>query len=63
MASELGPLIDLPGWVQNLSPFTYLPHFPGSEVTIGPLLGLAAVALVLTTFGLGALRRRDVPAG
>ena len=63
LASELGPLIDLPAAVQNLSPFTYLPHLPGSEVTIGPLLGLAAVALVLTTFGLGALRRRDVPAG
>ena len=30
-------------------------------MTIGPLLGLAAVALVLTTFGLGALRRAECP--
>ena len=28
LAGELGPPIDLPGWVQNLSPFTYLSHFP-----------------------------------
>ena len=60
LASEIGPLLDLPRWVRDFSPFTHVPPLPGGEVTAGPLLALLAVSAALITAGLWALRRRDV---
>jgi ABC-2 type transport system permease protein len=60
LASEIGPLLDLPRWVRDLSPFTHVPHLPSGEVTAGPLLALLAVAAALIAAGLWALRRRDL---
>jgi ABC-2 type transport system permease protein len=60
LASEIGPLLDLPRWVRDLSPFTHVPPLPGGEVTAGPLVALLAVAAALIVAGLLALRRRDL---
>jgi ABC-2 type transport system permease protein len=60
LASEIGPLLDLPRWVRELSPFTHVPNLPGGEVTAGPLLALLAIAVTLFAAGLWALRRRDL---
>ena len=59
LASEFGPLVDLPSWVRDLSPFTHVPD-PGATLAVAPLLGLLAVAAVLTGTGLVAFRRRDL---
>ncbi|GAA2781789.1 ABC transporter membrane-spanning protein [Kitasatospora paracochleata] len=56
----LGPIVRLPGWALDLSPFTHLPHLPGGDVTAAPLLWLTAVAAALATAGLVGLRRRDL---
>ena len=63
LASEIGPLFDLPGWVRDLSPFTHIPPLPGGEITVGPILALVAVAAGLMAVGLLALRRRDIAVG
>ena len=60
LASEIGPLLDLPRWVRNLSPFTHVPSLPGGEVTAGPLLALLATAAALIAAGLWGVRRRDL---
>ncbi|MCA6095218.1 ABC transporter permease [Streptomyces sp. SCA3-4] len=56
----LGPVLKLPGWVMDLSPFGHLPKLPGAAPSAAPFLGLTALAAVLTCAGLVALRRRDL---
>jgi ABC-2 type transport system permease protein len=63
LASEIGPLVDLPGWVRDLSPFTHVPTLPGGEVTVAPLLVTLAIASALVAAGLLTLRRRDLAVG
>ncbi|MFI5860971.1 ABC transporter permease [Streptomyces sp. NPDC051546] len=59
----IGPALNLPGAVLDLSPFAHLPRIPGSEaLTWAPLLMLSAVAAALLAAALTALRRRDLPA-
>ncbi|MEV8451411.1 ABC transporter permease [Streptomyces sp. NPDC052095] len=57
----LGPALDLPQLVMDLSPFTHLPRLPGgSGMAWGPVLALTAVAVALVGAGTAALRRRDM---
>ncbi|HET7326838.1 MAG TPA: ABC transporter permease [Nocardioidaceae bacterium] len=56
----LGPLLDLPGWLLDLSPYTHVPAVPVETVRAAPLLLLAAVAGLMAVGGLAGLRRRDV---
>jgi ABC-2 type transport system permease protein len=56
----LGPLLGLPGWLMDISPFTHVPAVPAASLALGPLLGLLAVAAALAAAGLAGLRRRDV---
>ncbi|MFE5864010.1 ABC transporter permease [Streptomyces virginiae] len=57
----VGPALDLPQAVLNLSPFAHLPRLPGAQdLDVAPLLALTALAVALTAAGLGALRRRDM---
>lgn len=58
---ELGPLLSLPSWVLDLSPFTHLPRWPGPVgAPVVPMLWLVAVAAALTALGLAGYRRRDI---
>ncbi|MFJ8854459.1 ABC transporter permease [Streptomyces sp. NPDC102437] len=57
----LGPAVDMPQAVMDMSPFTHLPKLPGGTgMEWGPVLALTAVAVALVGTGVGALRRRDV---
>ena len=60
IAGFLGPVMGLPGWVQDLSPFERVPQLPAAPLTILPLLVISAVAAILTLVGLAGLRRRDI---
>jgi len=62
LAAFLGPLLGLPEWVMDVSPFTHVPLLPAASVDVVPLLVLTAVAAALVAVGLVGLRRRDVPA-
>jgi len=55
-----GPLLELPQWVRNLSPFEHVPALPGSSFDIVPLVVLTAFAVVGLTVGVRALARRDI---
>lgn len=56
----IGPALDLPQAVLNLSPFGHLPKLPGQDMAWAPALTLVAVAAALTATGLWRLRRRDL---
>ncbi|GAA2458890.1 ABC transporter permease [Streptomyces macrosporus] len=56
----IGPTLDLPQSVMNLTPFTHLPKLPGGDPTAAPYLWLLALGAGLTAAGLAAFRRRDI---
>jgi ABC-2 type transport system permease protein len=61
LAAFLGPLLGLPDWVMDLSPFTHVPLLPAASFDAVPLLVLTAVAAGFVAVGLVAFRRRNVP--
>jgi ABC-2 type transport system permease protein len=60
LLGEFGDLLDLPGWLVDLSPFSHLPALPGGSVQWLPLVVLTLVALALAAVGVAGLRRRDL---
>ncbi|MFJ9585682.1 ABC transporter permease [Streptomyces acidicola] len=56
----IGPALDVPQTVLDVSPFGHLPKLPGGGMEWGPVLLLTAIAAALVAGGLGALRRRDL---
>jgi ABC-2 type transport system permease protein len=60
LMAQLGPLLDLPQAVLDLSPFTHIPAVPAAELTVLPLVVLLAVAAGLFVIGLAGFRRRDL---
>ena len=60
LMAQLGPLLDLPQAVLDLSPFTHIPAVPAAELTVLPLVVLFAVAAGLFVIGLAGFRRRDL---
>lgn len=56
----LGPLLDLPRWALDLSPFLHTPQLPAVAFDAVPLAWMAGIAVVLTVGGLAAFRRRDI---
>jgi ABC-2 type transport system permease protein len=60
LMAQLGPLLDLPQAVLDLSPFTHVPEVPAADVTVLPLVVLVAVGIGLLVSGVAAFRRRDL---
>jgi len=58
----LGGLLQLPGWMQDLSPYTHIPRMPAAEFTALPLIILTVIAGGLVAAGLAGFRRRDLEA-
>lgn len=56
----VGPALDAPQAVLDVSPFGHLPKLPGGEMSWGPVLVLVGLAAALVAGGLAGLRRRDM---
>jgi len=56
----LGPVLDLPGVINALSPFDHLPSMPVDSADPLPLVIVTALAAALTLLGLVGFRRRDL---
>ncbi|SEE84934.1 ABC transporter permease [Streptomyces sp. Ag109_O5-10] len=56
----VGPALNAPRLVLDLSPFGHLPKLPGGGMEWGPVLALTGLAAVLAGAGLVGLRRRDL---
>ncbi|MFD0040808.1 ABC transporter permease, partial [Streptomyces anulatus] len=60
LVGYLGPILQLPDWMKNLSPFGHVPQLPAAGMNWTPLLALTAVAAGLILLGLMGFRRRDL---
>ncbi|MFI6563757.1 ABC transporter permease [Streptomyces sp. NPDC050534] len=56
----VGPALNAPQAVLNLSPFGHLPKLPGGQLEWTPVLILLGLSVVLVGAGLAGLRRRDM---
>jgi ABC-2 type transport system permease protein len=57
---QIGGLLNLPGWVLDLSPYTHVPTMPVQDFAGGPELGLTLVALVVLGAAWARYRSRDI---
>ena len=57
---QLGELLELPGAVTGLSPYTHLPAMPVEHFAASPALLLSAVAAALTAAAWWRFRERDI---
>ncbi|WP_067433771.1 ABC transporter permease [Nocardioides jensenii] len=55
-----GPLLKLPDWLVDVSPFSHLALVPAESFAAGPYAAVLAVGAALLAAGVVALRRRDV---
>jgi ABC-2 type transport system permease protein len=60
LVGQLGPLLQLPQWLMDLSPYTHLPLVPTQDIRWWPLIALTALAAVLIAAGIAGFRRRDL---
>jgi ABC-2 type transport system permease protein len=56
----VGPALNLPQAVLDVSPFGHLPKLPGGGMEWGPVLVLTGIAVVFVGGGLVGLRQRDM---
>ncbi|MET9868745.1 ABC transporter permease [Streptomyces sp. NPDC006386] len=56
----VGPALDVPQAVLDISPFGHLPKLPGGSMEWGPVGVLTGLAVVLVAAGLAGLRGRDL---
>lgn len=62
VVGQLGDLIGLPVWIQDLSPFRHIPAVPIESVDPVPLVVMGVIAAGAALGAVVGLRRRDVPA-
>ena len=55
-----GELLDVPGWLINVSPYSHIPDVPATDLTLAPLIVLTLIAAALIAAGLAAFRHRDL---
>ncbi|MCW2884505.1 MAG: putative exporter of polyketide antibiotics-like protein [Streptosporangiaceae bacterium] len=60
LLGQLGPVLKLPQWAMDLSPFTHVSKLPGGTFSAVPPAWLTALALLLAAAGLAGFRRRDL---
>ncbi|MFJ9948577.1 ABC transporter permease [Kitasatospora sp. NPDC091207] len=56
----LGPLLKLPEWMNNLSPFGHVPRLPAAAVDWTPLVILTVLGAALVALGVAGFNRRDL---
>ena len=56
----IGPLLQLPNWLYELSPVEQVPRMPVADFSVVPVLALAGIAAAFMVAGLLAFRRRDI---
>ncbi|MCE7009463.1 ABC transporter permease [Kibdelosporangium philippinense] len=59
LIGQLGPALQLPQWLMNVSPFTHVPKLL-NDISAAPLIWLSVVAVALMAAGLTGFRRRDI---
>ena len=60
LLGQVGSAMQLSQGALDVSPFTHIPKLPGGDVSVRPLMWLAAIAVVLTAAGMLRLRTRDI---
>ncbi len=60
LLGQLGQLLQLPGWLLDLSPYTHVPAVPTADVRWTPLILLTLIAAALIAVGVAGFQRRDV---
>lgn len=60
LLGQLGPVLSLPQWAMDISPFSHTPKMPGAELTWTPLVVMTLIAAALIAVGLVGFRRRDI---
>lgn len=55
-----GEVLQLPGWLMDVSPFRHLAGMPAEDFRVLPVVVLLAITVGLGVLGMLALRRRDV---
>jgi ABC-2 type transport system permease protein len=58
---ELGPLMNLPDWLQKVSPFAHTPKIPVEAMSWTPEVVLTVIAVALVGVALVGYRRRGMP--
>lgn len=56
-------LLQLPDWLNEISPFAHVPALPAEHLAITPLVILTTIAAFLTALGLWGFCRRDLNTG
>jgi ABC-2 type transport system permease protein len=60
LVGPLAELLQLPGWVAGLSPYSHVPRVPAEPLALAPELILTALAVVLAATAFGRYRGRDI---
>ena len=60
LVEMFGPLIGLPNWMYEGSPFRHTPHLPAGDVDLLAMTLLTVVAIALMVVGILGFRRRDL---